>query len=737
MADRVKGITIEIGGDTTGLSKALSGVNKEIKDTQTQLKDVNRLLKMDPGNTELLRQKYDLLNKSIDSTEKKLDTLKQAEKQVQDQFKRGKVSESQYNALKREVIATESNLKNLKSEAQKTDNAIRGIDEKPVEEVASAADKAETSLKDAGKEASNFGDYLKAGAIVEGSKAIISGMKDIADESREYMKIMGSLEISSQAAGYTAEQTASSYKTLYGVLGDDQTAATTTANLQALGLSQSQLDQIINGTIGAWATYGDSIPIDSLSEAINETVKTGNVTGTFADVLNWAGTSEDEFNAKLQAANSESERANLVLQELANQGLMTAGQAWQENNEALFENNQANADLQEQLSELGETVMPIITAVTQGIANILSWFNNLSPEVQNFIGIVLGLVAAISTVIGVIQGISGALALLSANPISLIIMAIAALVAAFIYLWNNCEEFREFWINLWDTISSAFSTVWDAIVNFFTVTIPDAWNSVVDFFWQGYYTWQSIWQSIGDFFSGIWDGIVSFFTETIPNAWNSLVDFCWQGYYAWQEVWQNVGDFFSGIWDGIVGFFTETIPNAWNGLMDIFNKIGSWWSGIWNGVRDTFSNVFNSLVNIAKQPINAIIGLINGIIDGLNWMIGGLNQLSFDIPDWVPIFGGKKFGINIPTIGKIPYLASGGVLSQGSAVVGEAGPELLTMMGTKAVVQPLTSSTTTNTNLGGVNIVVYGAPGQDVRELADIIMDEMQSATMRKGAVWG
>lgn len=737
MADRIKGITIEIGGDTTGLSKALSGVNKEIKDTRTQLKDVNRLLKMDPGNTELLRQKYDLLNKSIDSTEKKLDTLKQAEKQVQDQFKRGKVSESQYNALKREVIATESNLKNLKSEAQKTDNAIRGIDEKPVEEVASAADKAETSLKDAGKEASNFGDYLKAGAIVEGSKAIISGMKDIADESREYMKIMGSLEISSQAAGYTAEQTASSYKTLYGVLGDDQTAATTTANLQALGLSQSQLDQIINGTIGAWATYGDSIPIDSLSEAINETVKTGNVTGTFADVLNWAGTSEDEFNAKLQAANSESERANLVLQELASQGLMTAGQAWQENNEALFENNQANADLQEQLSELGETVMPIITAVTQGIANILSWFNNLSPEVQNFIGIVLGLVAAISTVIGVIQGISGALALLSANPISLIIMAIAALVAAFIYLWNNCEEFREFWINLWDTISSAFSAVRDAIVNFFTVTIPDAWNSVVDFFWQGYYTWQSIWQSIGDFFSGIWDGIVSFFTETIPNAWNSLVDFCWQGYYAWQEVWQNVGDFFSGIWDGIVGFFTETIPNAWNGLMDIFNKIGSWWSGIWNGVRDTFSNVFNSLVNIAKQPINAIIGLINGIIDGLNWMIGGLNQLSFDIPDWVPIFGGKKFGINIPTIGKIPYLASGGVLSQGSAVVGEAGPELLTMMGTKAVVQPLTSSTTTNTNLGGVNIVVYGAPGQDVRELADIIMDEMQSATMRKGAVWG
>lgn len=741
MADRIKGITIEIGGDTTGLSKALSGVNKEVRDTQTQLKDVERLLKMDPGNTELLRQKYDLLNKSIDSTEKKLDTLKQAEKQVQDQFKSGKVSESQYNALKREVIATENKLSDLKSEAQQTDNSIKKIDGTPFEKLKIAVQEAGESIKDTGEKTSNFGDYLKAGAIVEGAKTIISGMKDIADESREYMKIMGSLEISSQAAGYTAEQTASSYKTLYGVLGDDQTAATTTANLQALGLSQSQLDQMINGTIGAWATYGDSIPIDSLSEAINETVKTGNVTGTFADVLNWAGTSEDDFNAKLQSANSESERANLVLQELADQGLMTAGQAWQENNEALVENNQANADLQTALAKLAEVVMPVVTAVTQGLANIISWISNLSPEVLNIIGLVATVIATIAGVAGIIQGITAAQAALnvvmSANPIGIIITLIAALVAAFIYLWNNCEEFRNFWIGLWDGIKSAFSAVWDAIVNFFTVTIPDAWNSVVDFFWQGYYTWQSIWQSIGDFFSGIWDGIVSFFTETIPNAWNSLVDFCWQGYYAWQEVWQNVGDFFSGIWDGIVGFFTETIPNAWNGLMDIFNKIGGWWSGIWNGVRDTFSNVFNSLVNIAKQPINAIIGLINGIIDGLNWMIGGLNQLSFDIPDWVPLLGGKKFGINIPTIGKIPYLASGGVLSQGSAVVGEAGPELLTMMGTKAVVQPLTSSTTTNTNLGGVNIVVYGAPGQDVRELADIIMDEMQSATMRKGAVWG
>ena len=182
----------------------------------------------------------------------------------------------------------------------------------------------------AGKEASSFGSVLKADLVVTGLQALGSAINDVMEETKEYRKIMASLEVSSEAAGYTADETAQTYKQLFGVLADDQTAATTTANLQALGLSQKDLTDLTNGTIGAWATYGDSIPIDSLSEAINETIRVGTVTGTFADVLNWAGTSEDEFNAKLEAANSESERANLVLQELANQGLMDAGKAWQE-----------------------------------------------------------------------------------------------------------------------------------------------------------------------------------------------------------------------------------------------------------------------------------------------------------------------------------------------------------------------------------------------------------------------
>ena len=124
MANRIKGITIEIGGDATGLNKALSDVNKSIKDTQSELKDVDRLLKIDPNNVELLTQKQKLLTKEIADTRDKLDTLREAEKQAQQQFKEGKISEEQYNALKREIIATENAEKNLTDQLKDTNKTI-------------------------------------------------------------------------------------------------------------------------------------------------------------------------------------------------------------------------------------------------------------------------------------------------------------------------------------------------------------------------------------------------------------------------------------------------------------------------------------------------------------------------------------------------------------------------------------------------------------------------------------
>lgn len=682
-ASRIKGITVEIGGDTTGLNKALQGVNSNIRDTKTQLKDVERLLKLDPGNTELLRQKYSLLNTEIQDTETKLTALKEAEEQVQQQFERGDVSEEQYNALRREIIATESSLRTLRDQAEQTERAINGVDEQPVEDIADAAEDAQDALGDAGKEASNFGDYLKADAIVEGAKSIVESLKDVAEETKEYQKIMASLEVSSQKAGYTAEETAESYKLLYGYLDDDQSTATTLANLQALGLSQDELTQMIKGTTGAWANYGDSIPIDGLAEAINETVKTSTVTGTFADVLNWAGTSEDEFNEKLAACSSDAERANLIMQELANQGLMDAADQWRENNKAMHDSNVASASLQEQMAMLGEKITPLMTIVTQAVAGVLTWFNSLDGSTQAAILSIIAFVAAIGPVTGAIRniynsaselygfvkdimlpglqsGLSSFTSFLISNPVVLILAAIAAIVAAIAVFG--------------DDIQSVLQGVDDFIQNVFSRD------------------WSESFGGLGEVLNG--------FLRALKNIWDSAYTIL------------------NGVIDFIRGVFTGNWTRAFQGLQDIV--VG----------------IFSGMATLVAAPLNVIIGLINGVIDGVNWLISGLNKIHFDIPDWVPGIGGKGFGINIGEIGHIPYLAKGGILSQGSAVVGEAGPELLTMTGNQAVVQPLTNQTT-NHNIGGVNLYIYGAPGQDVNELADIISERINQEVTRKEAAFG
>lgn len=367
---RVKGIVVEIGGDTGPLDKALQGTNKNINTTQSKLKDVERLLKLDPKNTVLLEQKQKLLAQAISETEGKLQTLNTANDQVKDSVKNydawkaaydpiqveidtttqklkelknqqkemadcGEVdtdayqqltqeiqntnkelrdlkdqakavndefgnpaSTDQYDALQREIEATKLDLKALEDKAGDTARKINNIDEKPVEDVEQAAEGAAGALGKASKEASTFGDVLKADLAVEG----LNWLKDTAEDTKEYRKSMASLQVSAEENGYTFEQTQEALKRLYGVLGDDQASKTALANLQAITPNVEKLNILIDGSIGGWARFGDSIPIDSLAEAYNEYVKTGEVTGALADLINWAANENERFGVQTRQA---------------------------------------------------------------------------------------------------------------------------------------------------------------------------------------------------------------------------------------------------------------------------------------------------------------------------------------------------------------------------------------------------------------------------------------------------
>ena len=163
MASRIQGITVEIGGDTTKLSSALSGVNKEIKNTQSQLKDVEKLLKLDPTNTELLAQKQRLLGDAIKETKDKLDTLKTAASQANEQLQKGDITQEQYDGLQREIEETEQKLKSLEEQAAKTNTTLLKIDE------------VGGKLKDVGDKVSGVGKALmpvSAGVTALGTAAV-------------------------------------------------------------------------------------------------------------------------------------------------------------------------------------------------------------------------------------------------------------------------------------------------------------------------------------------------------------------------------------------------------------------------------------------------------------------------------------------------------------------------------------------------------------------------------------
>ena len=147
-ASRIKGITVEIGGDTTKLQTALKGVNSEIKNTQSQLKDVEKLLKLDPGNTELLAQKQKLLSSAVSETKEKLTTLKTAAEQANQALANGDISKEQYDALQREIIETENELKKLEEQANQSATAVQKI--------ASAGE----GLKSAGEKVTSAGEKL-------------------------------------------------------------------------------------------------------------------------------------------------------------------------------------------------------------------------------------------------------------------------------------------------------------------------------------------------------------------------------------------------------------------------------------------------------------------------------------------------------------------------------------------------------------------------------------------------
>lgn len=361
-----------------------------------------------------------------------------------------------------------------------------------------AIDETTNKAKDSeGKQSNAFqkiGGAAIAGAkVVAGAATAIGGAWIGAIEgTREYRVSMGKLETAFTTSGHSAETAHLTYSTLNSVLGDSDVAVEAANHLAKLVDNEKDMNTWTDICTGVFATFGDSLPIEGLTEAANETAKTGQLTGSLADALNWAGVHEEEFQKKLDACTTEQERQKLITDTL-NKVYGEAAESYKKNNKELIQAEKANQKLKDAMAQLGAVGEPILTAIKTKIADMVAqavpklesmiskvkdmikWFKQNKTTIHNWAAGIIAATVAIGSFIlimkwgaimtaaaNALKKVRAAFVLLNAamraNPIGLVISLIAGLVAAFVYLWNNNKSFRQFWISMWDRIKSATST---------------------------------------------------------------------------------------------------------------------------------------------------------------------------------------------------------------------------------------------------------------------------------------
>lgn len=444
MADRIKGITIEIGGETTKLQASLKGVNSAINSTKSQLRDVEKLLKLDPTNTDLLRQKQKLLADQVKQTGEKLDKLKEAQAQM-DASGVDKNSQA-YMALKREIIATEQELKNAEKEARNFNATLAKVS-------ATATKVSEGAAKAAEK--TRALSTAAAGALA-GIAGLAYKSAQNADELNTLAKQTGFTTAELQKFQYAADRIDVSMETITGasqkLVNKLRTSEKTFTDLgiatrDASGNLRSSTD-IFYDTIQYLSTIENETERDALAMSIF-----GKSANELAGII-------DDGGAALRQFGQEAEQAGLILDQETLNGLNEV------NDQIDKLKAQGTATLVKAGASALQALTPVIEQVTAAVEKVLMYIAQLSPEQMKVIVAVLAVVAAITPLLSLVSTLSAGIAAL-ASPIGIAIAAITALIAVGVALYKN-----------WDTIKAKVSGFVDGVKHGFETLKNDVTNLV-------------------------------------------------------------------------------------------------------------------------------------------------------------------------------------------------------------------------------------------------------------------
>ena len=643
MAVSYNGLVIKFGGDTTELQSALKKVQQVSRDTQSDLRDINKALKFDPGNTELLEQKVKALSSAYDETKQKLDAYKQALSQLESKKQSGAQltaqEERQYDSLKRAIMQCERQLESYGDDLKATSREAEGS-KTALYKVGQTIEDNADKISSAGSKMSSAGTALSGGIV--GAAGALTGLAASQEES---IQQSAQLETAWKSAGGTAEQASASYDMFYRLLGEGDTSTEAAQNLARLTTNQQELDQWTNIAAGAYATFGDALPLENLAEAAQETAHTSTVTGGLADALNWStasadqwsaalsghgdaqaafnkaigegATKEDAFNAALAACKDEQERSSLITETLT--GLYgEAGKQYQETNKDLLDSRDAHNEMNKSMQELGEAAMPVKTAVTEigtsllntlapALETVTGWYKNLSPEQQTLVNnLALGAVAfgGVTTAVGkTMEAADG----------------VGSAFKTAGELWGGAKKVMGD-TGFLGTIKEGFGGIASKggeIAGMLTGKLSSGWSS-----FTGLIAANPIALGVAVVAAAV-AGLTWFFTQTETGKQ------MWSDFTGWiSEKWQGVQDFFAGVpafWGGI-----------WNqvstGVSDFCTGVGEKWEELKQGASDTWENIKTDASNKWNDLKTNVGNIAQGAVDTVsNWWnnLTGYTDSSF------------------------------------------------------------------------------------------------------------
>jgi phage-related protein len=485
-------------------------------------------------------------------------------------------------------------------------------------------------------DAAKTGLKVAAGAVAGAATALVGAT--VATE--EYREAQAKLVSAFEAAGSSATVAKDTYNDLYRVLGDGDTATEAANHLAKLTTEQEALSEWTNICQGVYATFGDSLPIEGLTEAANETSKTGTLTGSLADALNWAGVAEEDFQAKLDACTSSAEREQLI-RETLNGIYDEAAAKYEENAAGILAQNEANAKMTESMAKLGEAVQPVLTALSELAAEVMA---ELAPHIQEVadkylpsikealsgvgdaIGTVIGWIAdnwtlvstiativagiavaisAVSTALGIYNTVMAATAVVSAPVIGIIaavVAGIAALVAAIVLCVQH-----------WDEIKAKTKEVWDAIVGWVTAAVDkvkEVFNNMKEAISNTIDKIKTVvsekWNAIKDAVSNTVDNIKT----AVTNKWNAIKD-------GVSKTVDNIKTAVSNKWNDIKTSVSNTVDNIkttvsekWNSIKttvgNVVDNIKTTVSDKWNAIKTTVGTVATNIKDTVSEKFNQV-----------------------------------------------------------------------------------------------------------------------------------